>query len=428
MKIRVKNRNFKFVSNNSKECDKDTAFLKTSFNESYLDDIDTDVSVIDCSYLKNLLDISKIKIIAITGTNGKTSVSTLISYILNKLGIKTALQGTRGFFISDKILKGKFLTTPDILEIYHNLSLAKEYNCEFFVMELSSHAISQNRTEGLDFYLKIFTNISSDHLDYHKNIEEYRKVKNSFFDDESLKLINIDDKWVKFNKKNSYTYGINNKAYFMIKNYSLNKLLSAKFCFHKNEFSFSSKLMGFFNFYNILASVSAITLLVNENIKDILKHLSDFEGISGRMEIISHFPLVIVDFAHTEDGMFNVLNSLKHKNIILVFGAGGDRDKDKRAKMGKLATLYAKTIYITSDNPRNEDPNSIIDDIMLGVQREVFKEVDRKKAIYRALQDAKDANDVVLILGKGDEDYQIFKNKKIFFSDKDIVQDFLKNK
>lgn len=368
--------------------------------------------------------MSKIKVVGITGTNGKTTTAAAIYSMLLDLGYKVALQGTRGFFINDEKIEDYTLTTPVQLANFAHIQKALENGCQYFIMEVSSHAIEQKRIEGLDFELKVLTNITRDHLDYHKTIEEYIKVKNSFFDDESKKLVNKDDKNAKFNTKNALTYGLENPSTYNVSAYSFKNGTNVMFTKIDKVYSYTSSLMGIFNIYNIMAAVASVDMITDNSLEQICEVTENFAGVSGRMEIISSDPLVIVDFAHTPDGMKEVYESFNHYDIITVFGAGGDRDKDKRPLMGKIASDYAKTIIVTSDNPRFEDPDMIIEDICVGIKNKenLFVEINRKEAIKLAIEiGKKNPSSVVLILGKGDEPYQIIYDKKMPLVDKDEV-------
>ncbi|QKF72856.1 UDP-N-acetylmuramoylalanyl-D-glutamate 2,6-diaminopimelate ligase [Aliarcobacter faecis] len=421
MKLNINGRIF---TDNTNELEKDSFFVVSKQNEKFKDiAINSGFEIVNASELKNYLDMSSIKIIGITGTNGKTTTAAAIYSLLLDLGYKVALQGTRGFFINGSQIEEYSLTTPVQLGNFANIQKALENSCQFFVMEVSSHAIEQRRVEGLEFALKIHTNITRDHLDYHKTIEEYINVKNSFLSDESLKLINVDDKVVKFNPKNAYTYSLDKFSSFKVDAYSFNKGMHVMFNHNKTPYTFSSLMMGIFNIYNLIASVAAVSLVTNNNLEDICKALENFGGVSGRMEIISVEPLVIVDFAHTPDGMEEVLKSFPQKEIICVFGAGGNRDSLKRPLMGKVAAKYSKHIIVTSDNPRFEDPDLIINDIVAGIPKNISFEVEinRKEALKKAILLAKNENSVVLVLGKGDEATQIIYDQKLPFSDKEEI-------
>lgn len=372
------------------------------------------------------------RIVGITGTNGKTTTVAIIYSLLLDLGYKVALLGTRGFFINDKTIKPKGLTTPSVLELYENLSMAKSEQCDFFVMEVSSHAIIQERIAGLNFELKILSNITSDHLDYHKSVEEYRRVKNSFFEGEGLKLINADEKYAICKDVGAFYYGVEKKGHLSVGAYALESGIDAHIAWRDNKkcsqesCALQTYLYGKHNLYNALAGIAAVKILTNKPLSDIAKAMENFAGVSGRMEVVHTKPLVIVDFAHTYDGMKQIFESFRHQKIAVVFGAGGDRDKSKRPKMGSCAFEYADKLYITSDNPRSENPAEILRDIANGLPKDygakfVVMEIDRKKAIVQALSDLQE-NEVLLILGKGDEDYQIIGENKIHFDDREVVR------
>ena len=428
MKIELPNQEFKFVTENSTKCDNETAFILTAQNKKYLQNAkDNNAhSIINIKDIATVFGIDKIKIIGITGTNGKTTTASAIYSFLLDLDYKVAMQGTRGLFMNDEVVEGKTLTTPSVLNTYKHIYQAVEAGCEFFIMEVSSHAIVQERIEGLNFELKILTNITQDHLDYHKTIGEYIAVKNSFFQDESKKLINKDEPKASFNIKNAFSYGIENPATYKLMAYSLNDASSGIIQHFQEIVPFTASLHGFFNLYNLMAAIGAVHILTGKKLEDIVDVVDNFAGVSGRMEQVCELPNVIVDFAHTPDGMQQVLNALKEKELLVVFGAGGDRDKQKRPLMGKIAVTLGKKVYITSDNPRNEDPQLIVNDILEGIEDKtnVVVELNRKKAIEMAL-DAQEDDEVVVILGKGDESYQIIYDKKFPFDDREIVRELL---
>ena len=428
MKIQLPDTPYKFVTENSQECDNETAFILTFQNEKYLGNAKENGahSIVKAQEIAPLFGVNHIKIIGITGTNGKTTTAAAIYSILLDLGYKVAMQGTRGFYINDEVAEGKSLTTPSVLNTYRHIYQAASQGCEYFIMEVSSHAIVQKRIEGIPFALKILTNITQDHLDYHNGLQEYIDVKNSFFDDECLKLINKDETRAKFNYKNANSYGIENPATYRVIAYTMNDGISAVMQNFQAVETFSSSLYGFFNLYNMTAAVAAVHLLTDHTIPEIAEVSDNFAGVSGRMEKVSDKPLVIVDFAHTPDGMQQVLNSLKEKELLVVFGAGGDRDKTKRPMMGRVASSYAAKVYVTSDNPRSEDPDAIIKDIVDGIteQHKVYVNPNRREAIAQALNDQK-GDEVILILGKGDETYQIVYDKKFPFDDREVVRELL---
>ena len=428
MKIELPNQPYRYVTENSQECDSETAFVLTSQNEKYLDNakVNGAHSIIKIQEIAHLFGVDKIKIVGITGTNGKTTTASAIYSFLLDLDYKAAMQGTRGLFMNDEVCEGKTLTTPSVLNTYKHIYQAVEAGCEYFVMEVSSHAIVQKRIEGLDFELKILTNITQDHLDYHKTLEDYIYVKNSFFQDESKKLINKDEPRAQFNFKNAYTYGIENPATYRLMAYSLNEGSSGIIQHFQEIVPFTASLHGFFNLYNLMAAISATHLLTGKKLEEVADVVDNFAGVSGRMEQVCAAPNVIVDFAHTPDGMQQVLNALKEKELLVVFGAGGDRDTIKRPLMGRIAASLAKKVYITSDNPRHEDPDAIVADILEGIEDKtnVVVELNRKKAIEMAL-DSQEGEEVVVILGKGDENYQLIYDEKFPFDDREVVRELL---
>jgi UDP-N-acetylmuramoyl-L-alanyl-D-glutamate--2,6-diaminopimelate ligase len=428
VKIELPNQEFLYVTENSNECDKETAFILTTQNEKYVEDAKQNgaQSIIKIKDIAELFGVDKIKIVGITGTNGKTTTASAIYSFLLDLGYKVAMQGTRGFFMNDVIVEGKSLTTPSVLNTYKHIYQAVEAGCDFFIMEVSSHAIVQKRVEGLRFELKILTNITRDHLDFHKTIEEYIAVKNSFFSDDGRKLINKDEPRALFNIKNTFTYGIENPSTYRLMAYSLNDATSGIIQHFQEVVPFTASLHGFFNLYNLMAAIGAVHMLTGKKLEEVAAVVDNFAGVSGRMEQVSESPNVIVDFAHTPDGMQQVLNALKEKELLVVFGAGGDRDREKRPLMGRVAASLAKRIYVTSDNPRHEDPELIIDEILKGIEdrSNTVVELNRRKAIEMALNDQTESQ-VVVILGKGDEAYQIIYDEKFPFDDREVVRELL---
>lgn len=428
MKIELQGQPYRYISENSADCNAECAFLLTKQNEKYQNDaiMRGAHSIVAPQECWELFGLDRICVIGITGTNGKTTTASAIYSILLDLGHKAAMQGTRGFFMNDAPVEGKSLTTPTVLNTYRHMAQAIAAECEYFVMEVSSHAIEQERIAGIRFGLKILTNITQDHLDYHQSIEEYIRVKNLFFSDESKKLINKDEPKAQFNIKNAFTYGVENPATYKIVAYSLNDGVGGVLKYFEEHVPFVSSLHGFFNLYNITAAMAAVHLVSGESIEKIAEAVENFGGVSGRMEVVSESPLVIVDFAHTPDGMEQVLNALKEKEVLVVFGAGGDRDRTKRPLMGKVACAYAKKVYVTSDNPRFEDPDTIIADILAGIEDKsnVYVDVNRRNAIAQALKD-RTGDEVVLILGKGDETYQIIYDQHLPFDDRVVAKEIL---
>lgn len=427
MQLIINNRKF---TDNSKDANSEFAFVYSKQNEKFIDDAKKNgcTSFIKSNDLINHIDFSSIKIIGITGTNGKTTTAAAIYSILLDLGYKVALQGTRGFFINDDRIEEYSLTTPVQLGNFAHIQQAIEHECDFFIMEVSSHAIEQKRIEGLTFELKVHTNITRDHLDYHKTIEEYINVKNSFFMDDSKKLINKDDSNVRYNMKNGFAYSLDEPSTYKVQAYSFKEGMHVALQNFQTMVNFSSSMMGIFNVYNLTAAIASAHITTNKPLEEICEAVENFAGVSGRLEIICNDPLVIVDFAHTPDGMKEVFESFNHKDIIAVFGAGGDRDQEKRPLMGQIANNYAKKIIVTSDNPRFEDPDLIIEDIVKGIKdkSKVLIEINRKEAIKKAIAMA-DEKSVVLVLGKGDEEHQIIYDKKFPLNDKNIINEVLKS-
>lgn len=425
MKIPFKNT---FITDNSNECEPQCFFVECAQNACFNNEAQNKgAQIISLHECKEFLEINKdMKIIGITGTNGKTTTAAIIHHILNALGHKCALCGTRGAFIGEQIIGEKGLTTAPILQTLFYLSLASKAGCNFFVMEVSSHALVQKRIESLEFAAKIFTNLTQDHLDFHKDFAHYQAAKESFFTDESVKFINIDSVKIAYNKTNAFSYSVNNKADYSVVKFDLDSGIKALLDFRGEKLEINSLLIGLFNLYNLLSALACINELVHPNLNALQKTISQFKGVSGRVEEVAKN--VIVDFAHTPDGIEKVLEALSHKKLIVVFGAGGDRDKTKRPLMAKVAKKYAKTLIITSDNPRSESPESIIKDVLSGIKQDehVIIEVQRKKAIQKALN-LRQKDEFVVILGKGDENYQEINGIKYPFSDKEVVQEIVAN-
>jgi len=418
---------FSYICDDTSVLDCDTLFLKTEQNLEYFDALENAVTYICPNELILLWELSTMKVVGVTGTNGKTTVTAIIYSLLLDLNEKPALQGTRGLFAQEKRIEDKSMTTPSILETLNNMKQTYDLGCEYFIMEVSSHAIDQKRIEGLNFVLKVHTNVTSDHLDYHGTVEEYRRVKSLFFADECPKLLNKDDiKNITYNPIGAQSYGVDEPATFKVQAFSLVDGITAGVKHMQDEATFVSPMVGLFNLFNLMAGLGSVQMLTKRPIKEICDVIQHFAGVSGRMEVVSTNPLVIVDFAHTDDGMHAVLESMKDRDISVVFGAGGNRDKDKRPRMGAVAGRYANKIYVTSDNPRDEVPEMILEDILLGLHGKdgVTATPDRRLAIKMAL-DALENNEVLLILGKGDEDYQEIKGVKHHFDDREVVREVL---
>lgn len=377
----------------------------------------------------------KIKLVGVTGTNGKTTIATLLFKLFHSLGHSCGLFSTVSNRINDRIIPATH-TTPDTISIHALLAEMVEARCEYAFMEVSSHAIHQKRIAGLEFTGGIFSNISHDHLDYHKTFDEYIRVKKSFFDQlpsTAFALTNADDKRGGVMLQNTVakkmSYGIKNMADFKGKILEDN-LTGLVMNIDQEEVHF--RLIGAFNAYNILAVYSAASLLQQDK-KEILKNLSGLTGAEGRFDFIvsgKEHIRGIVDYAHTPDALLNVLATINHlrkgdEQIITVVGCGGDRDKAKRPLMGEVAVQHSDRVIFTSDNPRSEDPEQIIKDMEEGVplsrKKKVLSIPGRKEAIKAACSFAK-KEDIVLVAGKGHEKYQEINGVKHPFDDKEILK------
>lgn len=379
-----------------------------------------------------------LKLIGITGTNGKTTVATLLYQLFKKAGYKVGLISTVKVMIDNDEHKATH-TTPDSLTINRYLQEMNNEGVEYCFMEVSSHGIHQNRTEGLEFEGGIFTNLSHDHLDYHKTFSEYRDVKKVFFDKLSPKafaLVNVDDKnglfMLQNTKAKKFTYALKTYADYKA------QILENEFgglLLKLNNSEVWTRLIGSFNAYNLTAIYGTADLLGLEK-DEILRLISELESVSGRFQyLVSDEKITaIIDYAHTPDALKNVLetiNSIRTRNeeLITVVGCGGDRDKEKRPKMGHIASALSTKVIFTSDNPRSEVPETIIEEMEKGVEPLNFKKtmsiVDRKQAIKTACQLAK-PNDIILIAGKGHETYQDINGKRTDFNDFKIAKELLK--
>ena len=375
----------------------------------------------------------KLNLIGITGTNGKTSATTLLFHIFKNLGFQSALISTVEYRIADEIIPSTH-TTPDVLTLNKILAKAVETGCEYAFMEVSSHGIDQNRTEGLHFKIAGFTNITHDHLDYHKTFDAYLKTKKRFFDElnpEAIAITNIDDKngnvMLQNTKTQEKTYALKTMADYH------GRILEADFngmLLNFNGKEFWSTLTGKFNVYNLLLAF-AVTIECGFHEEDVLKAISNLKRVKGRFETLKSEGGIffVVDYAHTPDALENILDSIneirtKNERLITVFGCGGDRDHAKRPEMGKIATRKSTLAIITSDNPRTENPAEIIKEIEAGVEPQNYSKYtsipDRKEAIKMAIKFA-EPKDIILVAGKGHEDYQEINGVKHHFDDKEVI-------
>lgn len=359
---------------------------------------------------KNLF--KKVKVIGVTGTCGKTTTATMIYEIFKKQNKRVIYFGTHKILYDNKEIDTNNTTLNPIDFINQYLTINQEF--DYLVLEVSSHAILENRIDFLNFYIIVFTNFSQDHLDYHLNMDNYFNVKQSLFKrlpKDSYAIINIDDdkayEIISNTNANIITYGINNGKYTS-KDYSRNNIFD-------------------FNEYNLLAAYSVSKVLnLNENIT--IESLNNYDFSYGRSQIVYQKEFrIALDYAHSPGAFTAILSSCKKQcfnRLIVIFGCGGNRDKDKRAKIGKIVDKYADIIILTNDNPRDEDEKSIIADIKKGINKAIVI-YDRKKAIEYGISIAK-KDDFVLVLGKGNENYQIIKNQKIQFSDLECIKESVK--
>lgn len=377
---------------------------------------------------------TKIKLVGITGTNGKTTTVTLLYNLVRKLGFKAGLLSTVRNYIDDKVIEATH-TTPDAVQINRLLDKMVQSGCNYCFIEVSSHAVDQNRIAGLEFAGAVFTNITHDHLDYHKTFADYIKAKKKFFDGlkpGSFALINVDDKNGRIMTQNTNakikTYGIKTAADFkakIIENHFEGSLLRI------DNTDVWTYFVGTFNAYNLLSAYAAASMLGLSK-PETLTTLSQMKPVEGRFETFrsQHGITAIVDYAHTPDALVNVLNAINQirkneQDLITVVGAGGNRDKTKRPEMAKIAATNSSKVILTSDNPRTEDPNSIIEDMKSGLENEDRKKTiaisDRKEAIRTACLMAK-KDDIILIAGKGHETYQEVNGVKHHFDDREIIK------
>ena len=382
------------------------------------------------NYYKEIEDLT---LIGVTGTNGKTTTCMLIHNMLNKLGRKTAYIGTNGFYINT-FIKDLPNTTPEIIDIYELLLEAKEEACEFVCIEASSHGLDQKRLAGLKFNYAIFTNLTHEHLGYHKTMEKYALAKQNLFKmlrNNKYAIINNDDKYKEYfllKENNNITYSFTKGDYY-IKDYQITSSHSTFKVINKNkEYTFTTKLLGKHNIYNSLASIIVLNK-IGYSFEEINNVLTIVSGPKGRMENISYNNNnIIIDYAHTPDAVKNVLtNAIKFKKnkIYTIIGCGGNRDKTKRKDMGIIATELSDYVIFTNDNPRNEDEMKIVNDMINGIINENYEVIlDRSKAIKRGI-DLLNKKDILFILGKGHEEYQLINGIKHHFSDKEEVLNYI---
>jgi len=377
----------------------------------------------------------KLKLIGVTGTNGKTTVTYLMKAILESKGAKVGLIGTNQNLIGDRVLETD-RTTPESFELQRLLSEMADAGCTHVVMEVSSHSLVLDRVYGLEYEVGIFTNLTQDHLDFHGDMETYAKAKSLLFSQCNIGIINDDDAWADVMTEAAtcklFTYSAkNSRANFMAKN--------LRFMADRVEFEALANgvlgrvvlhIPGEFSVYNALAVISA-AMAMGIELDDIRAALSLVGGVKGRAEVVpTDTPYtVMIDYAHTPDALENILQTVKkvaEGRVIAVFGCGGDRDRTKRPKMAASASKYADFLVITSDNPRTEDPNAIIEDILPGVtlpKKQYVVEPDRRAAIHYAMAHAQ-PGDIIVLAGKGHETYQEINHVKHHMDERELVAEF----
>ena len=393
---------------------------------------------------------SKLKIIGITGTNGKTTISSLIYHILSLNGIKSGLIGTNGNIINNRFIKTSY-TTPESIDLQKLLKEMADENVECVAIEVSSHSLALNRVYGIDFDIAVFTNLTTDHLDFHRDMDNYLKSKKVLFD--SLKRINTknyktiafynsDDiygsKIVSGSEAEHMSYGMESGSY-KCKYYEMDftgtkfKLLVPRNGENVSEISVKMNLTGKFNIYNVIAAIAASksTGLHYEQIVNAIKEFNPVDGRFNQLKL-KNGSIAIVDYSHTPDSLINalvtireIMNDMKSKGrIITVFGCGGNRDRTKRPMMGDIAAHYSDIAIVTSDNPRDEDPFEIINEIKSGINKDNYMIIENREDAIRNAIDMSDKNDVILVAGKGHETYQEIKGIKHHFSDREIIEKY----
>lgn len=396
-------------------------------------DVDT-INVSDThEYLKDYLvnnyskEFEDLKLIGVTGTSGKTTTCFLTYQILNKLGIKTCYIGTIGCYIDNDVVELSN-TTPDILELYNLLLTAKEKGCKVIVMEVSSHSLAEERIKGLKFDVCAFTNLSQDHLDYHKTMEEYCRCKVkiiNYLKDNGKIIVNVDDEYSKyFICDKSLSLGINGSNYKIKEFHMENTHTDILFNVNNDSYEVRTNLIGKFNVYNYLTSLALINNL-GISVNDIINVTDSINAPVGRAQIIKvGTSIAVIDYAHKPDAVSKIIplfREVTKGKIITIIGCGGDRDPMKRPIMGNIATSLSDYVILTNDNPRTEDEKLIMKDILEGITTDNYEVIyDRKDAIKKGISMLKD-NDCLLILGKGHEDYQIIGRTKIHLSDYEEV-------
>ncbi|MFL0269612.1 UDP-N-acetylmuramoyl-L-alanyl-D-glutamate--2,6-diaminopimelate ligase [Candidatus Clostridium radicumherbarum] len=377
----------------------------------------------------------KLKMIGITGTNGKTTSTFMMKAILEEAGNKVGLIGTVANYIGDKKLDSH-RTTPESLELHQLLKEMVENDVTYCVMEVSSHSLALSRVYGIEFSVGIFTNLTQDHLDFHKTFENYYNSKLILFKNSRISIINSDDDYglriLNDITSPKITYGLNNSCTVNAGNINMrSNRTDFLMKYNDKDVNVSLNIPGRYNIYNALGSAAAC-LIEGVSLLNVKKGL-DRVFVPGRCEIVSkHYNLdfeIIIDYAHSPDGLENILKTAREftdSRLIAVFGCGGDRDKTKRPIMGNIASELSDIAIVTSDNPRTEEPLSIIKEILTGIKKDNYEIIEnRKDAIKRAIEIAR-KGDVVVVAGKGHEDYQELKDKKIHFDEREVIAEIIK--
>ncbi len=377
----------------------------------------------------------QMKMIGVTGTNGKTTTTFIIKRVLEQNGYKVGVIGTLGAWIGAEHYPTRY-TTPNPSVLHRLFYMMRLAGCDVCVMEVSSQALAKLRVYGIDFDIGVFTNLSPEHLDYHLDMEKYAKAKTMLMKSSRLCVINADDSYAELMKKSAggkvLTYAIDSSADFYASDITLSRNgVDYTLNSPKGSFKVDYSSVGSFSVYNSMAAF-VVAEIMGLNTERTLKALAEADNIRGRMEKIQNDKGInlFIDFAHTPDSLENVLKTLKKLydgRLIVVFGCGGDRDRSKRPLMGKVAVKYADIAFVTSDNPRTEEPEAIIDDIVSELESTSYvKEADRTKAIREAIMQAR-TGDTVIIAGKGHESYQIIGNEKIRYDEREIIRKILDN-
>ena len=413
-------------------CEEIPADKKEGITYVQVDDSNVALAILSSNFYEN--PSSRLQLVGVTGTNGKTTIASLLYQLFTKAGYKVGLLSTVKILVDDKEYKATH-TTPDSVTINSYLDQMIDAGVEFCFMEVSSHGIHQKRTEGLTFAGGIFTNLSHDHLDYHETFAEYRDVKKYFFDSlpkSAFALVNLDDKngtvMLQNTKAKKKTYALKTLGDFKAK--ILEKQLSGTLI-NVDGTEVWTKLIGVFNVYNLLAIIGTAELLGMEKM-ELLTIVSELESVSGRFEYVisDEGVTAIVDYAHTPDALKNVLETINdirtgNEKVITVIGCGGDRDKSKRPKMADIASQLSGQVIFTSDNPRTENAQIILDEMEVGVAAENYKKtlsiLDRKQAIKTACKFSENG-DIILIAGKGHENYQEINGERFYFDDLEEVK------